>query len=114
MHLAVILLRTARAGTWRTIIEKAEGGITAQFANLMERYGPDTIEEFLFAVIAIGDDVASWVQGMLLDDTSHVVRIEIKTSRLLVSGGACRWRLFNTENVGTIVRDIEPAQSGEF
>ena len=58
MHLAVVWLWTARAGTWRTIIEKAEVGITAQCANLMERYGPDTIKELLFAVIAIGDDVA--------------------------------------------------------
>jgi hypothetical protein len=51
---------------------------------------------------------------MLLDDTSHLVQIDIDTGCLLVSGGACRWRLFNTENVGTIVRDLEPAQSGEF
>ena len=110
MHLAVVWLRTARAGTWRTIREITEVGITAPLANLMEGYGPDTIEECLLAVIAIGDDVALWVPGLLLDDTSHVVQLDIHTGRLLVSGGACRWRLFNTENVGTIGRDSEPAQ----
>jgi len=58
MHFAVLLLRTAGPGTWRAMIEVAEVCITAQFANLMELYGLDTIEEFLFAVIAIGDHVA--------------------------------------------------------
>ena len=110
MHLAVVWLWTARAGTWRTILAIAEVGIMAPLATLMERDGPAPLEELLCAVIAIGDDVASWVQGIRLDDTSHVVQIDIHAGRLRVSGGAYRWCLCNPEDVGAVVRDLEPAQ----
>ena len=111
MPLAVIRLRTARAGTWRTSREQAAGCLTAPWAQLMARYGPATSAAGRVAVRAIGDDVASWVQGLRLDDTRHVVQLASPTSRLLGSGGAWRWRLCHTENVGTSVRDLEPAQS---
>ena len=50
-------------------------------------------------------------KGLRLDDTRHVVQRARPTSRLLGRGGAWRWRLCHTENVGTSVRDLEPAQS---
>ena len=108
---AVVRLRTARAGAWRPIREKAAVGLTAPCAHLMERDGPDPLKACLLAVIASGDDVASWGQGLRLDDTSHVVPRDLQTSRLLVSGGDGRGRLCNTESVGAMVRDLEPAQS---
>jgi hypothetical protein len=48
---------------------------------------------------------------MLLDDSSHMVQINMNTSHLLVNSGAERWRLFNTEDVSVMVCDIEPPES---
>ena len=42
-------------GSWvsQSLVEIAQIGVTAQFANLMQSEGANPIEEFTFAVIAI-------------------------------------------------------------
>jgi hypothetical protein len=58
VHLAVIGLGTTWTWAFRSLVEIAEIGVEAQFPNLLKPQGTDTLEEFLFAVIAIGNDVA--------------------------------------------------------
>ena len=58
MHLAVVGFGTAWTGRLGSLVEIAQIGVDAQFANLLKPQGTDTPEKFLFAVIAIGDDVA--------------------------------------------------------
>ena len=58
VHLAVGCFRTPWPSALRSLVEIAEIGVEAQFANLLKPQGTDTPKELLFAVIAIGDDVA--------------------------------------------------------
>ena len=58
MDLAVIGLGTPWSRAPRSLVEIAQIGVTAQFANLVKPQGANPIEEFTFAVIAIRYHIA--------------------------------------------------------
>ena len=58
VHFAVIGFGTAWTRAFGSLVESAESGVEAQFANVREPQLTDTPAAFLLAVIAIGDDVA--------------------------------------------------------
>src|SRR5918992_3773273 len=58
VDLAVIGVRTTWSWALGSLVEIAEIGVDTQFANLMQPQVTDTSSEFLFAVIAIGEDIA--------------------------------------------------------
>ena len=53
MNLAVMGLGSPRSRAPRSLVEIAQLGVTAQFANLVKPQGAKAVEEFTFAVIAI-------------------------------------------------------------
>ena len=57
MHLAVVGFGTTWPWAFGSLVQIAEIGVDAQFANLLKPQGTNTPKEFLFAVIAIGDHV---------------------------------------------------------
>src|SRR5688500_7227101 len=89
-------------------------GIGSQLAHLMEFQSPHTSDEFLFAVSAIGDDIAQELQVMRLDYSAELLQIDIHTGGLRIRR-LSTWRcLLHTETVGAVVGDVEPGQRGDF
>jgi hypothetical protein len=113
-HCAVIRLRAAGTGTWRTIIEGAEVGIATPLADLLEPEGLEPGKAWLCAVIALGHHVTERGEGRLLDDPCPLVQIDSNAGELLGRSGACRRRRCNPARVGAMVRHIKPAQGGDF
>src|SRR5919202_1181314 len=74
----------------------------------------DTHSEFLFAVIAIGDDVAEMAQIMLRYHMGQLVQIDINPCGLSIGGRVSWGCLFDTETVSAVVSDVEPGRSRDF
>jgi hypothetical protein len=114
VHLAVIGVGTAWTGALQSLVEIAEMGVEAQWANWLKPQGTDTPEAFLCAVITIGDDVASVVQMMLRYHPGQWLQIDINSCGLGVGRLVCWWCLFGTEPVSGVVGEVEPSPSRDF